>query len=237
MAAGLGFKTFTTGEVLSAGDVNGYLMQGVLVFASAAARDAAITSPQEGQYAYLKDTDATVYYSGSAWVAAGATGSMTSIASGSLPTGSGTLSLTSISGSYTHLQFHCIAWNGSGNNTLITRLNGDTGANYGYVNEGFTLGTVRTQGLVGQTSINLICADSAVSGNNKNITVINIPFYTNATTGKVLDSMTGFLDSGSARALVSTNGYYYGTNAAVTQLDFIYGSNWSGGTYVLYGVK
>ena len=40
MAAGLGFKTFTTGEVLTAADVNGYLMQGVLVFASTAARDA-----------------------------------------------------------------------------------------------------------------------------------------------------------------------------------------------------
>lgn len=70
MAAGLGFKTFTTGEVLSAGDVNGYLMQGVLVFADATARDAAITSPQEGQYAYLKDTNQTVYYTGSAWLAA-----------------------------------------------------------------------------------------------------------------------------------------------------------------------
>jgi hypothetical protein len=68
MAAGLGFKTFTTGEVLTADNVNGYLMQGVLVFASAAARDAAITSPQEGQCCYLKDTDAVQTYSGSAWV-------------------------------------------------------------------------------------------------------------------------------------------------------------------------
>jgi hypothetical protein len=68
MAAGQGFKTFTTGEVLTAADVNGYLMQGVLVFASAAARDAAITSPQEGQCCYLKDTDAVLTYSGSAWV-------------------------------------------------------------------------------------------------------------------------------------------------------------------------
>jgi hypothetical protein len=74
MAAGLGFKTFTTGEVLSAGDVNGYLMQGVLVFASAAARNAAITSPQEGQFAYLKDTDSTTYYTGSAWAASGGGG-------------------------------------------------------------------------------------------------------------------------------------------------------------------
>jgi hypothetical protein len=71
MAAGLGFKTFNTGDVLSAADTNGYLMQGVLVFANAAARDAAITSPQEGQCCYLKDTDAVQTYSGSAWVALG----------------------------------------------------------------------------------------------------------------------------------------------------------------------
>jgi hypothetical protein len=74
MAAGLGFKTFNTGEVLTAGDVNGYLMQGVLVFASAAARDAAITSPQEGQFAYLKDTNVTTYYTGSAWANLDTTG-------------------------------------------------------------------------------------------------------------------------------------------------------------------
>jgi hypothetical protein len=74
MAAGLGFKTFTTGEVLSAADVNGYLMQGVLVFASAVARDAAITSPQEGQFAYLKDTNVTTYYTGSAWANVDSTG-------------------------------------------------------------------------------------------------------------------------------------------------------------------
>ena len=71
MAAGLGFKTFTTGEVLTAADTNGYLMQGVLVFADAAARTAAITSPQEGQMSYLKDTDSVESYSGSAWVAVG----------------------------------------------------------------------------------------------------------------------------------------------------------------------
>jgi hypothetical protein len=74
MAAGLGFKTFATGDVLSAADTNGYLMQGVLVFASAAARDSAITSPQEGQFAYLKDTNVTTYYTGSAWANLDTTG-------------------------------------------------------------------------------------------------------------------------------------------------------------------
>ena len=71
MGAGLGFKTFVTGDVLTATDTNGYLMQGVWVFASAAARDAAVTSPQEGNMCYLKDTDAVQYYSGSAWTAVG----------------------------------------------------------------------------------------------------------------------------------------------------------------------
>lgn len=89
MAAGQGFKTFTTGEVLTASDVNGYLMQGVLVFASAAARDAAITSPQEGQYAYLKDTNVTYYYDGSTWVVSGATGDITSVTAGTGISGGG----------------------------------------------------------------------------------------------------------------------------------------------------
>ena len=75
MAAGLGFKDFVTGEVLTAADVDGYLMQGIWVFASAAARDAAVTSPQEGNACYLKDTNEVLTYSGSAWVAVGGTSS------------------------------------------------------------------------------------------------------------------------------------------------------------------
>jgi hypothetical protein len=71
MAAGSGFKTFATGDVLTAADTNGYLMQGVWVFADAAARTAAVTSPEEGNMSYLKDTNSTEYYSGSAWVALG----------------------------------------------------------------------------------------------------------------------------------------------------------------------
>lgn len=75
MGAGLGFKTFVTGDVLTAADTNGYLMQGVWVFANAAARDAAVTSPQEGNTCYLKDTDVIQCYSGSAWVQKSATAS------------------------------------------------------------------------------------------------------------------------------------------------------------------
>jgi hypothetical protein len=74
MAAGLGFKDFQTGEVLTAADVDGYLMQGIWVFADATARDAAVTSPQEGNFAFLKDTNVTTYYTGSAWTNLDTTG-------------------------------------------------------------------------------------------------------------------------------------------------------------------
>ena len=93
MAAGEGFKTFTTGEVLTAADVNGYLMQGINVFTNAANRDAEITSPQEGQFAYLKDTNVTTYYTGSAWVAA-SSGSLTYITGASFTTAA-TISMAS----------------------------------------------------------------------------------------------------------------------------------------------
>jgi len=74
MAAGFGFKTFNTGDVLTAGDVNGYLMQGILVFASEAARNSAITSPQEGQFAFTKDNNKLWYYDGAAWINATSSG-------------------------------------------------------------------------------------------------------------------------------------------------------------------
>jgi hypothetical protein len=75
MAAGQGFKTFATGDVLTAPDVNGYLMsQTVMVFADSTARTTAIASPQQGMVTFLKGTNSTEYYNGSAWVAIGGGG-------------------------------------------------------------------------------------------------------------------------------------------------------------------
>jgi hypothetical protein len=99
MAAGLGFKTFTTGEVLTAADTNGYLMQGILVFASEAARDAAITSPEEGQFAFTKDNNSLWYYSGAAWVASGATGDIEGVTAGTGISGGGTSGTVTITNS------------------------------------------------------------------------------------------------------------------------------------------
>jgi hypothetical protein len=66
--AGAGFKTFAVGEVLTATNVNTYLMQqAVMVFATAAARSSGITAPSEGMVTYLSDSNSLWYYDGSAW--------------------------------------------------------------------------------------------------------------------------------------------------------------------------
>jgi hypothetical protein len=84
MAAGLGYIEFNTGDILTAASANGYLAsQTVMVFADAAARTLAITSPQEGMISYLKSTDAVEKYNGSAWVAivTASSGALTKITS------------------------------------------------------------------------------------------------------------------------------------------------------------
>jgi hypothetical protein len=61
--AGAGFKVFQDGNVLLASEVNEFMMQQqIMVFADAAARDAAILSPSEGMFAFLKDTDTLTVY-------------------------------------------------------------------------------------------------------------------------------------------------------------------------------
>jgi hypothetical protein len=71
--AGLGYKSFSAGEVLTAANVQGYLQdQVVMVFNSSAARGSALgTAVSEGMIAYLKDTNALEYYTGSAWATVG----------------------------------------------------------------------------------------------------------------------------------------------------------------------
>jgi hypothetical protein len=65
-----GYREFQTGEVLTAANVNDFLMnQSVMVFADASARTTALSSPIEGMVSYLQDTNAVEVYDGSGWTA------------------------------------------------------------------------------------------------------------------------------------------------------------------------
>ena len=71
-----GTLLFTSGQVLTADQVNRYLMRGVKVFADASTRTAAYGGTgeptlYEGEVTYLLDTNTIEVYDGSAWVGVG----------------------------------------------------------------------------------------------------------------------------------------------------------------------
>jgi hypothetical protein len=62
-------KTFSAGDILTAADVNTFLMnQAVMTFADSTARGSAIGTAVEGMLTYLEDTNAYEYWNGSAYV-------------------------------------------------------------------------------------------------------------------------------------------------------------------------
>ena len=63
-----GRKNFVAGEILTAADVNSFLMdQSVMVFDDSAARGSAIPTPSEGMVTYLKSDDQVTVFDGAAF--------------------------------------------------------------------------------------------------------------------------------------------------------------------------
>jgi len=61
--AGLGYKLFASGEVLTAANLQGYAVdQSTMVFATAAARTTALASPSQGMISFLNDSGTTWQY-------------------------------------------------------------------------------------------------------------------------------------------------------------------------------
>lgn len=161
MAAGQGFKTFATGDVLTAADTNGYLMQGVWVFADAAARTAAVTSPQEGNMSYLKDTNSTEYYSGSAWVAVGA-----SSASNTFYAGKNKI----INGDFNINQRNFTSNTTNGSYNFDRFLQANSGGTATVTPQTFTAGTAPVTGYEGKNFLQIVTASQSASGDYACIT-------------------------------------------------------------------
>ena len=85
------FKDFVAGDILTAADVDNYLMrQAIMTFADSAARDTALSAVlAEGMFCYLNDTNAFQLYDGSAWADVSNPGDITAVTAGTALTGGG----------------------------------------------------------------------------------------------------------------------------------------------------
>lgn len=102
------YKQWTTGDVLTASDQNALSDQVINRFADATARDAAITSPTDGQMCFLTGSSALQYHDGSSWTSIDLAGDITGIT---------TASASSLAGGTT-----------TGNATLTVDVNNSTSA-------------------------------------------------------------------------------------------------------------
>ena len=86
--AGLGYKLFASGEVLTAANLQGYAVdQSTMVFATTAARTTALAAPSEGMVSYLADTNSVEIYDGANWKrVVNTTGSILQVVYGSTTT-------------------------------------------------------------------------------------------------------------------------------------------------------
>ena len=226
MAAGLGFKTFTTGEVLTAADTNGYLMQGVLVFASSAARAAAITSPQEGQYSYLKDTNSTEYYDGAAWIAA-PIGDITGVTAGTGISGggtSGTVTITNSMATEIAAKGDLIVGTGSATfDNLTVGTNGQT-----LVADSSTATGLKWATAASGSGFTLISSAAFTTAASQSFNSVFTSTYTNY---KIIINISACSND----AYVALNLRAGGTDTAGTQNASSYGGYESGGTLVKNG--
>ena len=163
--------------------------------------------------------------------------SFESIATAS-PSGTNTVSFTSIPSTYKHLQIRISALTSSGGGSFRGTLNGDTtSANYiGHYLDGLGSSVVTgTNSGVGWMSFGLTYAGLVTT--YPNLTIIDIHDYASTTKNKTVRSFSGNDASGSG-SIDSVSGLWLSTSA-INRVDIITGSGTyqSGSVVSLYGVK
>ena len=170
------------------------------------------------------------------WVAAPTPGGMTSIASGSLSTGS--LVLGSISGSYKDLKLVLRNFYQSTGSTFKITVNSVTSYDWVQILTGATSGgTIQQETSLGASNVNT-SYNSPATTSTDSMFVCDFEDYTNTTANKLINVNFAYKkNSGGVREIVNTYGVA-NTTAAITSITLtLSAGTFSGGTYILYGVN
>lgn len=208
--------------------------KGDLIGATAASTPARLAVGTNGQVLTADSTAAT----GLAWATA-ASGGMTVLASGTLPTGASTVTLSSISGSYKNLQLVIRDPYPATATSLSLQFNGNTGSVYRYVTTYYGATGPISGVAVDATTLLELSQTSLKNTDNNNLLVVDIYDYANAITNKTGRYATNVV-SDSYAAFINNGVFAFNSNTAITSITIRNsnaGVNFSGGTYVLYGVN
>lgn len=170
------------------------------------------------------------------WFTPAAGGAYTSLASGSLPTGASTLTISSISGSYQELKLILRDYSVTLNNFFINfRLNSDTGSNYGHCNY-FTTAVDTVSFAADSVDDKITHPNSLRVGDN--FLMLSIQDYANSSSFKTPTLLGMARANGDTFDCFLNATAYYKSTTAITSIDVFTGAqNFSGGTYELFGVK
>jgi len=208
----------------------------------AASSTSVLTTTGDSLYASSANTLARlgIGSTGQVLTVAGGVPSWATPASGSITllittniTATTTITVSSISSSYTSLEILIENFKASGDNSAVTiRLNGDTGNNYSWNIRQNTSGAT-----AGVSSIDAPGSMGLDNVNDNSVYVVDIPFYTSTSAYKTGSIITGWQQN---------DGYWYSANgnfgykstSAISSFSWICSTNWAAqGTIKVYGVK
>ena len=201
--------------------------KGDLIAATAADTPARLAVGTNGQVLTADSTAAT----GLAWAAAATSGGMTSIASGSLSGAS--VNIGSIAGTYKSLKLVLTGYYASSVDATMS-FNSNTSSNYQQVFTSAADNTILTSG--GTVTKMYLHQQSGSTSNTTAVAVLDVDDYANASYGKIWN-LNNYYVGNTGKLIIETNTGFFASTTAITSIQVTTPGTWSGGTYVLYGVK